>query len=62
MSRSVLITGASSGLGEAMALEFARRGYHLALTARRVEALEGLASRIRQEWPQVRVEIGRAHV
>ncbi len=57
MSRSVLITGASSGLGEAMALEFARRGYHLALTARRVEALEGLASRIRQEWPQVRVEV-----
>lgn len=35
-----LITGASRGLGRAMAQEFARRGYSLALTARSAEGLE----------------------
>ena len=39
---SVFITGASSGLGRQMAIEFARRGYRLALTARRLDLLETL--------------------
>jgi len=34
IAKSVFITGASSGLGRQMAIEFARRGYRLALTAR----------------------------
>jgi hypothetical protein len=42
MPRTVFITGASSGLGRQMAIEFARRGYQLALAARRVETLEAL--------------------
>ena len=40
--KSVLITGASSGLGRQMAIEFSRRGYRLALTARRLEVLQEL--------------------
>ncbi len=38
----VLITGASSGIGQALALHFALRGYRLALVARRTQAV--------QEW------------
>lgn len=44
MKKTVFITGASSGLGKQMAIEFARRGYRLALTARRGELLAQLQS------------------
>ncbi len=37
------ITGASSGIGRAVALELARRGYQVAATARRVDELDVLA-------------------
>lgn len=37
------ITGASSGIGAAVAVELARRGWTVAVTARRGEALEALA-------------------
>lgn len=36
----VLITGASSGIGQAMALQYARLGYRLALVARRSQAIQ----------------------
>jgi short-subunit dehydrogenase len=40
---SIVITGASSGIGRATAMEFARKGHRLALTARRREVLEEVA-------------------
>jgi len=40
---SVVITGASSGIGRAAALAFARRGAHLTLAARRTELIEEVA-------------------
>jgi short-subunit dehydrogenase len=44
---TVLITGASSGIGAGLAREFSRRGYAVALVARRVAELETLAAELR---------------
>lgn len=43
----ILITGASSGIGEALAYKFAQQGHVLFLVARRQEKLEKLASQIK---------------
>jgi dehydrogenase/reductase SDR family member 7B len=44
----VIITGASSGIGQALALECGRRGSRVVLAARRVERLEEVGARIRE--------------
>lgn len=43
MSRLVFITGASSGIGQALAARYAREGWRVALVARRVLALQDWA-------------------
>ena len=45
--KTALVTGASSGLGIALAEGLAQRGYDLILTARGFDAMEALAERIR---------------
>ena len=54
--KTVLITGASSGLGEGMAKLFAKLGYNLAICARRTDRLESLQSELVAEYPNIRVE------
>jgi short-subunit dehydrogenase len=55
---TVLITGASSGIGAGLAREFARRGMRVALVARRVEQLETLAGEIRAAGGQASAHRG----
>lgn len=55
-NKTVLITGASSGLGEGMARLFAKLGYNLAICARRVDRLERLQSELTTAYPNIRVE------
>ncbi|RZT92204.1 hypothetical protein EV681_4115 [Advenella incenata] len=47
---SVLITGASSGIGAVYADRFARRGHDLVLVARDKARLDNLAARLRQDY------------
>ncbi len=57
MRKNVLITGASSGLGAGMARVLAAKGYHLALTARRVDRLEALKAELLAAHPGIEVVV-----
>jgi short-subunit dehydrogenase len=58
-SPSVLITGASTGIGASYAERFARRGHDLVLVARDAARMEALATRLRQEFG-VAIDVIRA--
>jgi NADP-dependent 3-hydroxy acid dehydrogenase YdfG len=49
-SKIALITGASSGIGQATAHIFAKHGYNLFLIARRAERLAELKSELEQKY------------
>lgn len=55
--QTILITGASSGLGEGMAREFAAKGRHLALCARRTDRLLALKAELEARHPGVRISV-----
>lgn len=55
--KTILITGASSGLGEEMARQFAALGHDLALCARRTDRLEALRAELLGRHPGRRVEV-----
>lgn len=47
--RTVVITGASSGIGEACAIVFGQKGANVVLAARRAERLEALVTKLESE-------------
>src|SRR5690554_3296709 len=53
MSKVILLTGASSGIGEATARLLAKQGHRLVIGARRTDRLEALAQTIRAEGGNV---------
>jgi NAD(P)-dependent dehydrogenase (short-subunit alcohol dehydrogenase family) len=76
MHKSILITGCSSGIGAALASEFARRGHRVFATARRADSLHALGDdgirplaldvnddgAIAQAMDEVRREAGRLDI
>jgi len=62
MDKGILITGASSGIGRALALEMGRRGYRLALAARRMETLEEIRQTILADNPRAVVSVRKLDV
>lgn len=59
MNKTIVITGASAGIGRALAEACFQRGYHLGLTGRRMGALESLRSELLASRPlgQQRIEL-----
>lgn len=54
MKKTALITGATSGIGEACARKFAEGGYNLILTARRAEKLADIKTQLEAKGTKVR--------
>ena len=50
MRKTVLITGATSGIGEATAIKFAEATYRLIITGRRKDRLNDLTEHLVQEY------------
>ena len=60
--QTILITGASSGLGAGMARAFAARGRDLALCARRTDRLDELKADLCQRYPDIRIAVAALDV
>src|SRR5437660_10299449 len=62
VAKTVFITGASSGIGRALARELAGRGYDLFLTARRLAALDEARAEITNAHPGRSVHVRQLDV
>ncbi|WP_229834525.1 glucose 1-dehydrogenase, partial [Dactylosporangium sucinum] len=60
-ARTVIVTGASRGIGKATALAFAAEGCNVVLTSRKIESLEEVAAEITAAHPAAGVLAHAAH-
>jgi NAD(P)-dependent dehydrogenase (short-subunit alcohol dehydrogenase family) len=60
--RTALITGASRGIGRAIAFALAGEGANVVLSSRKQEGLDAVAGQIRDRHPEARVLAKAAHV
>lgn len=61
-NRSIIITGASDGIGKHLAFEMAKRGYNLGLCARRLDSLTEIRAEIIAQHPELKIEIATLDV
>jgi short-subunit dehydrogenase len=62
MSKSIFITGATSGIGKAVALELAKNGFNLALTGRKIDELKKIKEDLNSRYPKQKIEIKQLDV
>jgi NADP-dependent 3-hydroxy acid dehydrogenase YdfG len=62
MEKVALITGASSGIGRATAHEFAKKGYHVAVLARRKDLLDALVEELAAKYSKQKIIAYRCDV
>lgn len=62
VNKNIIITGASSGLGKALAYKFAALGANLCLAARRVEILHAIKKDMLERYPDLNVLIFKTDV
>jgi short-subunit dehydrogenase len=61
-NKNIIITGASAGLGKALAYSFAELGANICLAARRVELLHALKKDIQERYPAIQILIFKTDV
>lgn len=60
--KSIIITGASGGMGSAATMEMARRGYRIIMACRNLEKAESVRRRILSEIPGALLQIEELHL
>ncbi len=58
MDKTIVVTGASSGIGRALTFEMAGRNYNLGLMGRRQDVLDQLKIELLESYPGISVETG----
>ena len=61
MKKTIFITGASTGIGKATAIEFAKEGHNLILCARQIDQLETIKEMLEKQY-EVTVEVYKLDV
>ncbi|MCG8614071.1 MAG: SDR family NAD(P)-dependent oxidoreductase [Pseudomonadales bacterium] len=56
MKNTVLITGASNGIGKGLTYEYAKRGYDIALLARNENSLQNIVYDLRERFPTIKAK------